>query len=164
MHTKMASCLTRQEKELSWPVCRDIFKHPVILSCSHSFCKACLQQCWTGRPTLEKECPACKTNSSQGEQQTINLALKNLCENFLEERRSHRSLSTRSEALCTLHGEKLAFLCLDDEQLACLVCQHSEKHDGHKFTTVKEAAACCKEDLQKSLGSLQKQLEDVNAN
>ena len=156
----MASHSTRLEQELTCPVCCKIFQHPVLLSCSHSVCYACLQRWWTAKPTME--CPVCNTRSSQDEP-PVNLALKNLCENFLEER-SHRSLSTRSEALCTLHGEKLAFLCLDDEQLACLVCQHSEKHDGHKFTTVKEAAACCKEDLQKSLGSLQKQLEDVNAN
>ena len=154
----MASCLTRQEKELTCPVCRDIFKHPVILSCSHSFCKACLQECWAGKPTWEKKCPVCKTKSSQ-EEQTTNLALKNLCENFLEEI-SQLSLSARSEVLCTLHGEKLSFHCLDDEQLVCLVCQHSEKHDGHTFTTIKEVATS----LEESLKSLEDKLENINTN
>uniref|UniRef100_A0A3Q0S6Z6 RING-type domain-containing protein n=1 Tax=Amphilophus citrinellus TaxID=61819 RepID=A0A3Q0S6Z6_AMPCI len=33
-----------KREHLSCPVCHDIFQDPVILSCSHSFCKACLQR------------------------------------------------------------------------------------------------------------------------
>ncbi|KAF3857707.1 hypothetical protein F7725_010908 [Dissostichus mawsoni] len=33
------------EKDLSCPVCHEIFKDPVILSCYHSFCRDCLQSC-----------------------------------------------------------------------------------------------------------------------
>ena len=89
---RVASCLTRQEEELTCPVCRDIFKHPVILLCSHSFCQACLQQWWTVKKN--KECPVCRANSPHDEPH-INLALKNLCENFLAEK-SHRSLRDNS--------------------------------------------------------------------
>uniref|UniRef100_A0A671L503 RING-type domain-containing protein n=1 Tax=Sinocyclocheilus anshuiensis TaxID=1608454 RepID=A0A671L503_9TELE len=42
-------------EELSCPVCCEIFKHPVLLSCSHSFCKECLQQFWRTKKT--QECP-----------------------------------------------------------------------------------------------------------
>uniref|UniRef100_A0A673MXM8 RING-type E3 ubiquitin transferase n=1 Tax=Sinocyclocheilus rhinocerous TaxID=307959 RepID=A0A673MXM8_9TELE len=43
------------KEELSCPVCHDIFKAPVILSCSHSFCKECLQQSWRTKKT--HKCP-----------------------------------------------------------------------------------------------------------
>ncbi|KAJ8372936.1 hypothetical protein AAFF_G00275860 [Aldrovandia affinis] len=34
------------QEELSCPVCTEIFRDPVVLKCSHSFCKACLQKYW----------------------------------------------------------------------------------------------------------------------
>ena len=90
----MSSCLTRREEELTCPVCCDIFKHPLILPCSHSFCSACLQQWWT--TVKQKDCPVCRTDASQSDQPPVNLALKNLSENFLQER-SHRSLRDDSK-------------------------------------------------------------------
>uniref|UniRef100_A0A8C9ZQ17 Uncharacterized protein n=1 Tax=Sander lucioperca TaxID=283035 RepID=A0A8C9ZQ17_SANLU len=72
----MASVL---EEDLSCSVCHAIFKDPVVLSCSHSFCKDCLQDWWT--KTQIQECPVCKRKSSRS-QPPHNLVLKNLCETF----------------------------------------------------------------------------------
>src|SRR4029434_5451180 len=99
----MASML---EEDFSCPVCTDIFKDPVFLSCSHSFCKACVQQCW--RTKRSRECPVCRKRSSQKEPPT-NLALKNLCETFIQER-------GQIGALCSLDGDKLKLFCHDDQQ------------------------------------------------
>uniref|UniRef100_A0A3B4WND6 Ketohexokinase n=1 Tax=Seriola lalandi dorsalis TaxID=1841481 RepID=A0A3B4WND6_SERLL len=63
------------EDDLSCPVCQDIFKNPVVLSCSHSFCKDCLQSWWREKPI--QECPICKRRSSKSDPPR-NLALKNL--------------------------------------------------------------------------------------
>ncbi|XP_041922806.1 E3 ubiquitin-protein ligase TRIM35-like [Alosa sapidissima] len=43
------------EVDFSCPVCCDIYNHPVILSCSHSICKACLEQYWETKGS--QECP-----------------------------------------------------------------------------------------------------------
>ncbi len=40
---KMASLSV---EEVSCPVCCEIFKTPVLLSCGHNVCKECLQQFW----------------------------------------------------------------------------------------------------------------------
>uniref|UniRef100_A0A3B4XA21 RING-type domain-containing protein n=1 Tax=Seriola lalandi dorsalis TaxID=1841481 RepID=A0A3B4XA21_SERLL len=66
---------SRSEEELTCPVCHDIFKEPVVLSCSHSFCRDCLQRWW--REKVIHECPVCTRRSSKSEP-PVSLALKNL--------------------------------------------------------------------------------------
>uniref|UniRef100_A0A667XI77 Uncharacterized protein n=1 Tax=Myripristis murdjan TaxID=586833 RepID=A0A667XI77_9TELE len=135
---------SRSEEDLCCPVCHDIFKDPVVLSCSHSFCKACLQSWWTENPT--KDCPVCQSRSSKSHPPR-NLALKNL---------------SGSELLCSLHSEKLRLFCLDHQQPVCLVCRDSKKHTDHKFRPIDEAAQDHREELQESLKSLQEKLKVFN--
>uniref|UniRef100_A0A8D2ZQU7 Zinc-binding protein A33-like n=1 Tax=Scophthalmus maximus TaxID=52904 RepID=A0A8D2ZQU7_SCOMX len=137
----------RAEENLTCPVCQDIFKDPVVLTCSHSFCKHCLQTWWRGKPA--QECPVCKRRSSRSEPPR-NLALKNL-----------------SESLCALHAEKLKLFCLDHQQPVCLVCRDSRTHSSHRFRPVHEFAQEYKKELENSLRPLQekrKLLEQVRAN
>ncbi|XP_071368869.1 E3 ubiquitin-protein ligase TRIM39-like isoform X2 [Centroberyx affinis] len=145
------------EEDLSCPVCHDIFKDPVILSCSHSFCKACLQSWWTKKQILA--CPVCKRRSSKNDP-PCNLSLKNLCEAFLLER--DQRASVESELLCSLHSEKLKLFCLDHQQPVCLVCRDSEKHTDHRFRPIDETTRHHKEELQKSLKPLQEKLKIFN--
>ncbi|XP_041932220.1 nuclear factor 7, brain-like [Alosa sapidissima] len=136
------------EEDFSCPVCHDIFRDPVILSCSHSFCKVCLQMVWD---TGSRQCPVCRRISSNT-QPPLNLHLRNLCETFLQ-KRSQRT-SAGSDVLCSLHSEKLKLFCLDDEQPVCLVCQTSKKHQNHNFSPINEAALDIKKELKIMLQSL----------
>uniref|UniRef100_A0AAR2K200 Uncharacterized protein n=1 Tax=Pygocentrus nattereri TaxID=42514 RepID=A0AAR2K200_PYGNA len=149
----MAARNPLSEEELSCPVCCDIFRDPVVLSCSHSVCKTCLQKFWETKES--RECPVCRTRSSK-DPPPCNLVLKNLCEFFLESR-SQRS-SAGSEGLCVLHNEKLKLFCLDDQQPVCLVCQTSKKHRNHKFCPVDEVVTEFKDKLKSALEPLQKNL------
>ncbi|XP_074494466.1 E3 ubiquitin-protein ligase TRIM35-like [Sebastes fasciatus] len=140
------------KKDLSCPVCFEIFKNPVVLSCSHSFCKDCLQTWWRGKQI--RECPCCKTSSSKSDPPR-NLVLKNLCEAFLLERDQRAS----AETLCSLHSEKLRLFCLDHQQPVCVVCRDSRIHTDHRFKPIDEAAQDHKQELQKSLKPIQEKLE-----
>uniref|UniRef100_A0A3P9DTH6 Tripartite motif containing 35-12 n=1 Tax=Maylandia zebra TaxID=106582 RepID=A0A3P9DTH6_9CICH len=142
---------SRSEEDLCCPVCQEVFRDPVILSCSHSFCKDCLKRWWRERPT--HECPVCKRRSSKDEP-PLNRALKNLCESFLQERDQRAS-----EALCSLHSEKLKLFCLDHQQPVCVVCRDSEKHTNHRFRPIDEAAQQHKKELQETLEPLKKKLK-----
>ncbi|KAM4583350.1 nuclear factor 7, brain-like isoform 1-T2 [Fundulus diaphanus] len=142
---------SRSEEDLCCPVCQDIFQDPVLLSCSHSFCKECLKNWWREKP--EQECPVCKRRSSRNEP-PLSLALKNLCETFLQQRDQRAS-----EDLCSLHSEKLKLFCLDHQQPVCLVCRDSEKHTKHRFRPMDEAAQQHKKNLQETLEPLKKNLE-----
>ncbi|XP_038161990.1 tripartite motif-containing protein 35-like [Cyprinodon tularosa] len=142
---------SRAEEDLCCPVCQDVFKDPVVLSCIHSFCKECLKNWWREKPV--KECPVCKRRSSKDEP-PLNLVLKNLCETFLQQREQRAS-----EDLCSLHSEKLRLFCLDHQQPVCLVCKDSEKHTEHRFRPIDEAAQQHKKKLQETLEPLKKKLE-----
>uniref|UniRef100_A0A672L7D8 Uncharacterized protein n=1 Tax=Sinocyclocheilus grahami TaxID=75366 RepID=A0A672L7D8_SINGR len=145
---------SKSVEELSCPVCCEIFKDPVILSCSHSFCKECLQQFWRIKKT--QECPVCRRRSSKQEPLSI-LALKNLCDSLIKERNERRS--SGSEEICSLHREKLKLFCLEDKQPVCLVCRDSEKHVNHTFRPISEVLSSHKEELNTVLISLQNKLK-----
>ncbi|XP_051743146.1 E3 ubiquitin-protein ligase TRIM35-like isoform X2 [Ctenopharyngodon idella] len=142
------------EDDLSCSMCHEIFKDPVILSCSHSVCKECLQQFWRTKET--QECPVCKRRSSRDDP-PINLALKNLSKSFLKERNERRS--ARSEEICSLHSTKCKFFCLEDKQPVCVVCRDSRKHAYHTFRPIGEVASSYKEELNTVLKSLQEKLQ-----
>uniref|UniRef100_A0A3B1KK40 Tripartite motif-containing protein 35-like n=1 Tax=Astyanax mexicanus TaxID=7994 RepID=A0A3B1KK40_ASTMX len=135
-------------------VCCDIFRDPVVLLCSHSVCRTCLQQFWKTKGF--RECPVCRRRSARSEP-PCNLVLKNVCEAFLESR-SQRS-SAGSEGVCSLHNEKLKLFCLDDQQPVCLVCHLSKSHKNHNCCPIDEAVTDCKTKLQTALEPLQKNLK-----
>ncbi|XP_059418643.1 zinc-binding protein A33-like [Carassius carassius] len=141
---------SQSQNEYICPVCCEIFKDPVLLSCSHSVCKECLQQFW--RIKKIQECPVCRRRSSN-QHPPLNLALKNLCESFLNERKERRT--SGSEEICSLHREKLNLFCLEDKQPGCLLCKDSQQHDNHKFRPISEVVPSYKEELSKALKPLQ---------
>ncbi|XP_060932567.1 E3 ubiquitin-protein ligase TRIM35-like [Limanda limanda] len=142
---------SRLEENLCCSVCNDVFRDPVLLSCSHSFCKDCVKSWWKDKEV--KECPLCKRRSSRDEP-PVSLALKNLCETFLQERDQ-----SSSPALCSLHSEKLRLFCLDHQQPVCVICRDSEKHTDHRFRPIDEAAQQHKKQLQETLEPLKKKLQ-----
>ncbi|XP_030641280.1 tripartite motif-containing protein 35-like [Chanos chanos] len=134
--------MASSEEDFSCPVCFDTFKDPVVLSCSHSFCKVCLQEFWKNKTS--KQCPVCRRRSSKPDPPR-NLVLKNLCEAFLQGK--YGITSSGSEELCSLHSEKLKLFCT------------SKKHKNHEFCPVDEAAHDSREKLKTALKPLQEKLE-----
>ncbi|XP_061113138.1 zinc-binding protein A33-like isoform X2 [Conger conger] len=130
------------EDDLCCSICCDIFKEPVLLKCSHSFCKVCVQQCW--EKNSSRECPICKRKASM--EFPPNLALKYIVESYLKQK-AERETADKSETHCSLHGEKLLFFCKHDEEPLCLVCQTSRKHRNHPVCPIEEASMELKEEL-----------------
>nr|XP_020507819.1 nuclear factor 7, brain-like [Labrus bergylta] len=145
---------SRLEKNLSCAFCYDIYRKPVLLPCSHSFCDDCLKKWWAGKQT--RECPVCKRESGR-KPPPSNLALRNLCEAFLLEK--GQNASRGSQALCSLHSEKLKLFCLDHQEPFCVVCRDSKEHNDHKFRPIDEAAQDLREEIQRSMKTLQNKLK-----
>uniref|UniRef100_A0A3Q3G6Y6 Uncharacterized protein n=1 Tax=Labrus bergylta TaxID=56723 RepID=A0A3Q3G6Y6_9LABR len=138
------------EEDLSCPICLDIFKDPVTLSCSHSFCRECVKDCWKEKEN--QECPLCNRRHPKGILPPA-FALKNLSESFVQERDQRAS-----EDLCSLHSEKLKLFCLDHQEPVCVICRDSKKHTNHRFRPIDEAAQEHKDKLQETLEPVKKKL------
>ncbi|KAG7492498.1 hypothetical protein MATL_G00015360 [Megalops atlanticus] len=151
----MAAKASFLEEDLCCSVCFDVFKDPVLLKCSHSFCRVCLQQCWKEKSS--RECPICKSKASV-EDPPLNLVLKNIVESYLKQRAENEA-AKNSKARCSLHGEKLLLFCVDDQETLCLVCQTSKKHKNHELCPVEEAAQDLKEELRAELNPIKEKLE-----
>uniref|UniRef100_A0A3Q3DF25 Tripartite motif containing 35-13 n=1 Tax=Hippocampus comes TaxID=109280 RepID=A0A3Q3DF25_HIPCM len=141
---------SRVENDFHCPTCLEIFKDPVMLPCSHSFCRECVQQWWDGKG--ERTCPVCRQTCGSMDV-PLNLALRNLCEAF-----SHASVE--SEDVCSLHKEKLKLFCLDHQELVCIICRDAESHTGHKFRPLEEVVKGHKEQLREGLRDAKKRLQD----
>ncbi|XP_071505251.1 E3 ubiquitin-protein ligase TRIM45-like [Diadema antillarum] len=60
----MATLQPINVRNLTCPICQEIFKQPTLLSCSHTFCKACLQWVLDTQINQQKlKCPVCKKDT-----------------------------------------------------------------------------------------------------
>ncbi|XP_064177226.1 E3 ubiquitin-protein ligase TRIM35-like [Anguilla rostrata] len=141
--------------ELCCSVCHDIFIEPVILKCSHSFCRECLKQYWEEKSS--RECPICRRKASR-EDPPINLALRSIVESYLKQK-TERETTDKSDARCSLHGEKLLLFCEHDKEPLCVVCQTSKKHRNHPVCPVEEAVLELKEELKPALNLIKEKLK-----
>ncbi|XP_015803904.1 zinc-binding protein A33 [Nothobranchius furzeri] len=141
------------EEDLTCPVCCDIFRDPVLLPCSHSFCRDCLKRC---RDAGMRECPVCRKKGPKSSPPS-NLALKNVCEAVQQAKRQNSEDKTN----CNLHGEKLKLFCLVDKQPICVVCQSSKLHKNHECLPKDEALQDCKDELEASLKNLREKLKSL---
>ncbi|XP_058232300.1 zinc-binding protein A33-like [Hemibagrus wyckioides] len=146
----MASKRSFSEDDFTCPVCCDVFKEPVLLSCGHSACSSCVHRYWETKGC--QECPLCRKRSTANP--PINLALKNLCQAFMKVRGD-------PETLCDMHREKLKLYCVNDGHAACLLCRDSGKHKQHCFIPVDEAASDLKGILMSSVNTLKMKMKSL---
>uniref|UniRef100_A0A8C7XSX7 Uncharacterized protein n=1 Tax=Oryzias sinensis TaxID=183150 RepID=A0A8C7XSX7_9TELE len=150
-------------EDLTCSVCLSLFTDPVILFCGHSFCRECISSFLSSHS--QQCCPQCRSEVSlEKTPLTTNHALKSLA----ERKNIKRFMITRllchtiaparlllvNESLCFEHEEKLKLFCVTDQQLVCIICRDGEKHEGHKFKPVKEAAESMKKDFQAFLQTI----------
>uniref|UniRef100_A0A673APB1 Uncharacterized protein n=1 Tax=Sphaeramia orbicularis TaxID=375764 RepID=A0A673APB1_9TELE len=83
----------KSEMACSCPICSEIFKDPVVLSCSHSFCKNCLRNWWAEQPL---QCPLTLKDKPSAQTEA-------LCSQHLEKFR----------LFCLDHQEPVCVVCRD---------------------------------------------------
>uniref|UniRef100_A0A3Q2XRM3 Tripartite motif containing 35-28 n=1 Tax=Hippocampus comes TaxID=109280 RepID=A0A3Q2XRM3_HIPCM len=140
----MNSCVA---DDLQCPACLEVFDDPVILPCSHSICRACVQQWWQWCHLLEDS----PSKSASG----------NVCET-LPQCETLLQASGESEDLCSFHKEKLQLFCLEHQELVCIVCTDTKLHTGHKFCSLSDTIKEDREKLHKAVQAAKKRLKDYD--
>ncbi|XP_062394999.1 tripartite motif containing 35-28 [Sardina pilchardus] len=138
------------EEDLTCPICRCVFTNPELLSCSHSFCKLCLEQAWKGK--TRKECPVCRHNCTD-EKPIVNRALKAACESFQKGCRVPGS----QKLVCGMHNRSFELFCIKDEAPVCVECLNL--HPGHDLLPLDQGVPICKEELNVKVGILEDKVE-----
>uniref|UniRef100_A0A667XPC0 Uncharacterized protein n=1 Tax=Myripristis murdjan TaxID=586833 RepID=A0A667XPC0_9TELE len=131
-------------EDLTCSICLTIFTDPVSLLCGHSFCKECI----TISLSKKDQCPQCRT--------TVPIEEKYLPT-------SHILKSLVAQFLCPEHEEKLKLFCETDQQLACVICRDGERHNGHKFKPIREAATPLRRELEKGMGHLSAEIHAIES-
>lgn len=133
----MASKRSFFDEELSCPICRDLFRDPVILTCSHSICRMCVEQYWELKEF--RACPVCRATSTADGPPIQNLVLKNLCASVSREKK--RALAD-TQQMCSLHNKKFEFFCVDTEDAFCVACKDTATTSN--FRPIEALAVHCK--------------------
>ncbi|XP_007534170.1 E3 ubiquitin-protein ligase TRIM69 isoform X1 [Erinaceus europaeus] len=143
--------------ELHCPLCNDWFRDPLMLSCGHNFCQACIQNFWK-QQAKETFCPECKMLCPYSNC-TFNLVLEKLVEKI---KKLH---SLKSHPQCPEHGENLKLFSKPDGKLICFQCKDARlsAEQSKEFLLVSDAVSFFTEELNIHQGQLEATLKELQS-
>ncbi|XP_074538926.1 tripartite motif containing 35-28 [Halichoeres trimaculatus] len=138
-------------QELTCPVCQGVYRNPMLLPCTHSFCQECLQRSME----VTNRCPICRSEFQPG-QEIMNRALGEACEKFMNwnPRPFHQPAR---ESLCNIHLKPLELYCEKDEEAVCVDCV--SLHNTHRLWSLSKGAPICKKELGIKVQIFEKKLD-----
>ncbi|KAI3354224.1 hypothetical protein L3Q82_018759 [Scortum barcoo] len=133
------------EEDLTCSVCYSLFSDPRVLPCSHTFCKACLDNLlqvstnysiW--RPLrLPLKCPNCRSvvelPPAGVDALPTNVSLRAIIEKY------QKDSEPRPPSCQEHHRHPLNMYCIQDRQLICGLCLTIGQHQGHPIDDLQEA-------------------------
>ncbi|XP_040020094.2 tripartite motif containing 35-28 [Gasterosteus aculeatus] len=135
--------------DLTCPVCRDVFRDPALLPCTHSFCRECLRRC----SRVSRKCPVCREAFEEA-QAISNRALGDACDTFREQ--SSRWTPHGADT-CPLHLRPLELYCEKDEEPVCRGCV--TLHSTHRLWALRDGVQMCQKELGFKVQIFQKKVE-----
>ncbi|KAM9440124.1 tripartite motif-containing protein 59 [Clarias gariepinus] len=130
------------EEDLTCSICYSLFNDPRVLPCSHTFCKACLDNVlkvstnfsvW--RPLrLPLKCPNCR-NLVELPPTGVEALPINVCLRAIIEKYQHDN-EPRAPSCPEHHRQPLNVYCVQDCKLICGLCLTIGQHQGHKIDDI----------------------------
>uniref|UniRef100_A0A8D2IHY2 Uncharacterized protein n=1 Tax=Varanus komodoensis TaxID=61221 RepID=A0A8D2IHY2_VARKO len=125
-------------EDLACPVCHEGFTEPVRIACGHTFCRACLLQCWGAADGERAACPRCGRPFREGDVRPD----EDLAELVAKAKGREEGAEAGDEpGLCGRHQQPLRLFCREEQSLICRVCDNSKEHKGHKDVVPAEEIA-----------------------
>ncbi|XP_041472146.1 tripartite motif-containing protein 59-like [Lytechinus variegatus] len=124
------------------PVCLSTFTDPKILSCSHTFCKICLENLLECHGNSQIRCPVCRAVTQVPHQDVgklqVNLALKSL----IDDMKGHPQICTNCKSNDKPHADVYCQECCKYLCTSCLTA-HSQWQGfkGHEVIAMSEISS-----------------------
>ena len=149
------------EKEVTCPLCLDLFKEPKKLPCDHVYCKDCLKRLALQSHNQSISCPECRNVTDIPDNDVNNFPtafrMNRLIEAFhkaREETDYHKQDTTDTqERSCTVHTtQSLALYCETCKTLLCRDCVlMTKEHIHHEYDYTENIAKKYRERYNKRL-------------
>ena len=142
MAVKPSSGLLKLEKQLTCPVCLDLYTNPKILPCLHSFCQECLERLPQKREargeTYYLSCPTCRQRSEVPREGVGAFPVAFHLNNLKEITQSLKNkVFDPQQVTCNDHDKPLDMFCVTCETVICHYCAIGT-HEDHKYDLVSD--------------------------
>ena len=154
------------EKELTCPLCLDIFGEPKRLPCDHIYCKEpCLQGLLLSSQNATITCPECRTVVQVPQNNVDRLPtafrtnrLKELYHAMQQKEETDTPVNQTEQAICAIHvSQPLAIYCETCEEVLCRDCLlKSDTHRDHNRGFIEEIAEKQRQAIKKHAESARK--------
>jgi hypothetical protein len=128
------------EAEVTCSICLEVYKEPLILPCSHTYCKACLHDLvQRGTSGNKLVCPECRHEDVLGAEGVQGYPRNRALGNIIQKLDEQRQKPVSSSGKCAQHNKELEVFCDQCEEMICVWCAVTGEHKGHSVLTVDEA-------------------------
>ncbi|XP_060095101.1 E3 ubiquitin-protein ligase TRIM7-like isoform X2 [Heteronotia binoei] len=148
---------TRLQEEATCSICWKYYNNPSILDCGHSFCAACISQCWKEFPD-HTVCPKCRITVER-KNCRLNTRLANVVEIAKQLSSQVKEGGERSK-VCEKHPSRTVF-CVPDQIIFCQMCEGSEQHRDHPVASVEGASKMYEDCYSGYIKLLKKKRADI---
>ncbi|XP_060070244.1 serine-rich adhesin for platelets-like [Ylistrum balloti] len=170
------------EGELTCGICLEFFDNPLMLPCSHNFCKKCLEGIINAKqnfrmrrpPGVNIDCPLCQRHWSLDnglDGLPGNLTLENIISHYKSKGAMPYSEASWNcdlditEVICKMHNQPMTFYCMTCDFAVCkdcACCIEKGSKMAHRCAQIKEHASYLQATISSKLTEVKKKVIPLN--